>query len=597
VKPEGERPALRIRRLGEGLVNRIAAGEVVERPASVVKELAENAIDAGASAIDVVFHGGGRTLIRVSDDGIGMSADELDLAVERHATSKLADDDLVRIETLGFRGEALPSIGSVSRLRIVSRPRGGEAAHEIRVEAGRKSPVRPAGHARGTEIEVRDLFHAVPARLKFLKSERGETAEAADVVRRLALAWPSVAFSFAGSSGQLFSWTAGDRARRVEAAMGAEFMADAVAVEARRGPFTLSGLVSPPTVSRAQATHQYAFVNGRPVRDRLIAGAVRGAYAGLMAAGRHPSLVLFLDCPPEEVDVNVHPAKTEVRFRDSGFVRGLIVGAIREALAAAAPRTSAPMAASTLAAFRTLAPSALRQSFAAQAPLGIDGAGAQSGLAETQAAFEAFPVAARVDEALPPVPDHPLGVARAQLHATWIVAETRAGLILVDAHAAHERLTLERLKAERAAEGIARQPLLVPEVVDLDPVSVERLLADAPLLADAGLVIEGFGPGAVLVREVPARLAGGAIAAMLRDLAADSEALEPGGSLARRLERVLSTMACHGSVRSGRPLRAEEMNALLREMERTPNAGQCNHGRPTFVELKLADIERLFGRR
>jgi DNA mismatch repair protein MutL len=586
---------LRIRRLGEGIVNRIAAGEVVERPASVVKELAENAIDAGAQAVDVVFHGGGRTLIRVSDDGVGMSAEELELAVERHATSKLAGDDLVRIETLGFRGEALPSIGSVSRLRIVSRPRHGGAAHEIRVEAGRKSPVRPAGHGRGTEIEVRDLFHAVPARLKFLKSERGETAEAADVVRRLALAWPSVAFSFVGSSGQLFSWAAGDRLQRVRAAMGAQFMADAVAVDARRGPFALSGLVSPPTVSRPQATQQFAFVNGRPVRDRLIAGAVRGAYAGLMAAGRHPSLVLFLDCPPEEVDVNVHPAKTEVRFRDSGFVRGLIVGAIREALATSGPRAAAPMAASTLAAFRPPGSSAVRRSFEAQAPVGPSGPPAP-GLAEAQAAFEAFPVAARVAESALSPPDHPLGVARAQLHSVYIVAETAAGLVLVDAHAAHERLTLERLKAERAAEGIARQPLLIPEVVDLDPVSVERLLADAPLLAEAGLVIEGFGPGAVLVREVPAQLAGGAIALMVKDLAADSAALEPGGSLALKLERALATMACHGAVRSGRALRAEEMNALLREMERTANSGQCNHGRPTFVELKLADIERLFGR-
>jgi DNA mismatch repair protein MutL len=373
--------------------------------------------------------------------------------------------------------------------------------------------------------------------------------------------------------------------------MGGEFMADAVPVDARRGPFALSGFVSPPTVSRAQATHQYAFVNGRPVRDRLIAGAIRGAYTGLMAAGRHPSLVLFLHCPPEEVDVNVHPAKTEVRFRDSGFVRGLIVGAIRQALAAAAPRAAAPMAAATLAAFRRppVSEELARQAFAAQSPIG--------GLAESQAVFEAFPVAARVIETAPPSPDHPLGVARAQLHDTWILAETAGGLILVDAHAAHERLTLERLKAERAAEGIARQPLLVPEVVDLDPVAVERLLAEAALLAEAGLVVEGFGPGAVLVRETPARLAGGAVAEMVRDLAADSEALEPGGTLAARLERVLATMACHGSVRSGRKLRPEEMNALLREMERTPNAGQCNHGRPTFVELKLADIERLFGRR
>jgi DNA mismatch repair protein MutL len=417
------------------------------------------------------------------------------------------------------------------------------------------------------------------------------------VVRRLALAWPSVAFSFVGSSGQLFSWAAGDRMHRVRAAMGGEFMADAVAVDARRGPFALSGLVSPPAVSRAQASHQYAFVNGRPVRDRLIAGAVRGAYAGLMAAGRHPSLVLFLDCPPEEVDVNVHPAKTEVRFRDSGFVRGLVVGAIREALAASAPRSAAPMSGAMLAAFRTPAPAALRRGFEAQAPLPAAGEAARGGLAEAPAAFEAFPLAARVSRAAAPAPpDHPLGVARAQLHATYIVAETAAGFILVDAHAAHERLTLERLKAERAAEGIARQPLLIPEVVDLDPVAVERLMADAPLLAEAGLVIEGFGPGAVLVREVPARLAGGPILAMVKDLAADSEALEPGGTLARKLERVLATMACHGSVRSGRTLQAEEMNALLREMERTPNAGQCNHGRPTFVELKLADIERLFGR-
>ncbi len=584
---------MRIRRLGEGLVNRIAAGEVVERPASVVKELVENAIDAGASSVDVVFHGGGRTLIRVADDGIGMSADELDLAVERHATSKLGeDDDLVRIETLGFRGEALPSIGAVARLRIVSRPREGGDAHEIRVEAGRKSQAKPAAHGKGTEIEVRDLFHAVPARLKFLKSERAESAEAADVVRRLALAWPRVAFGFAAASGQLFSYPAADEAARVRAVMGDAFLSDAIAVSARRGPFSLRGFVSPPTVSRAQASHQYAFVNGRPVRDRLIAGAIRGAYAGLMAAGRHPSLVLFLDCPPPEVDVNVHPAKVEVRFRDPGFVRGLIVGAIREAIAAASPRSAAPMATATLSAMRPQVwqpPSALTQTFAAQAPLGF---------AEEQATFGAFPVAARVEspnEA--PVPDHPLGVARAQLHDTYIVAETASGFVLVDAHAAHERLVLERLKAERATAGIARQPLLVPHVVDVDPVSVERLCADAALLEEAGLVVEGFGPGASLVREVPAALGQGDIDGLIRDLAADSEALEPGASLARRLDHVLATMACHGSVRSGRKLRPEEMNALLREMEVTPNAGQCNHGRPTFVELKLADIERLFGRR
>jgi DNA mismatch repair protein MutL len=588
---------MRIRRLSEGIVNRIAAGEVVERPASVVKELVENALDASARHIDIVFHGGGKTLIRVSDDGSGMDADELDLAVERHATSKLADEALIRITTLGFRGEALPSIGAVARLRIVSRPEGAANGHEIRLEAGVKDPVRPAARGRGSEVEVRDLFHAVPARLKFLKAERSETAEAADVVRRLAMAHPDVAFTFTAAGGQLVDLAPQSLEQRIGEIMGREFMASAVALEQQREGLRLTGHAGLPTYHRPQASHLYLFVNGRPVRDRLMAGAVRGAYADLMMRGRYPAAALFISCSPEMVDVNVHPAKAEVRFRDPGLVRSLIVGAIRQAIAAAGPRSTARLAAGTLGAMRPMAMAAEARHGAA-----LLGSAPIFGLAEEPEPFIGFqePAADRGSLLAPPEEsclDRPLGAARAQLHDTYILAQTRGGMVIVDAHAAHERLTLERLKAERVARGIARQPLLVPEVVDLDPLAAESLAGDAALLAEAGLVLERFGPGAVIVREVPAALAGRGIGDLVKDLASDSMAGEEGRALGERLDRVLATMACHGSVRAGRRLHLAEMDALLREMESTPNSGQCNHGRPTFVELKLSDLERLFGRK
>jgi DNA mismatch repair protein MutL len=588
---------MRIRRLSEGIVNRIAAGEVVERPASVVKELVENALDAGARHIDVVFHGGGRTLIRVSDDGSGMDADELDLAVERHATSKLADEALIRITTLGFRGEALPSIGAVARLRIVSRRDGQSNGHEICLEAGVKDQVRPAARGRGSEVEVRDLFHAVPARLKFLKAERSETSEAAEMVRRLAMANPEVAFTFTAAGGQLVDLVRQSAEQRIGEIMGRDFLASAVALDEERDGVRLEGYAGLPTYHRPHASHLYLFVNGRPVRDRLMAGAVRGAYADLMMRGRHPAAALFIRCPPEMVDVNVHPAKAEVRFRDSVLVRSLIIGCLRRAIAAAGPRSTPRLAAGAFGAMRPMAlavESRHGAALLASAPL--------PGLAEEPDPFIGFeePAADHGPPFAPPEEafvDRPLGAARAQLHDTYILAQTRAGMVIVDAHAAHERLTLERLKAEHAARGVVRQPLLVPEVVDLEPLAAECLARDAAMLAEAGLVLERFGPGAVIVREVPAALAGRRIADLVRDLASDSMAGEEGCSLAERLDRLLATIACHGSVRAGRRLHLSEMDALLREMEVTPNSGQCNHGRPTFIELKLSDLERLFGRK
>jgi len=588
---------MRIRRLSEGIVNRIAAGEVVEGPASVVKELVENALDAGARHIDIVFHGGGRTLIRVSDDGSGMDADELDLAVERHATSKLADEALIRITTLGFRGEALPSIGAVARLRIVSRRDGQPNGHEICLEAGVKDQVRPAARGRGSEVEVRDLFHVVPARLKFLKAERSETAEAAETVRRLAMAHPEVAFTFNAAGGQLVDLVRQSAEQRIGEIMGRDFLASAVALDQERDGVRLEGYAGLPTYHRPQASHLHLFVNGRPVRDRLMASAVRGAYADLMMRGRHPAAALFILCPPEMVDVNVHPAKAEVRFRDPALVRSLIIGSVRHAIAAAGPRSTSRLAAGAFGAMRPMGMAIEARhgtAILASAPL--------PGLAEEQQPFIGFqePAADHGPPFAPPEEasvDRPLGAARAQLHDTYILAQTRAGLVIVDAHAAHERLTLERLKAEQAARGVVRQPLLVPEVVDLEPLAAECLARDAGILAEAGLALERFGRGAVIVREVPAALAGRGIADLVRDLASDSMAGEEGRSLTERLDRVLATIACHGSVRAGRRLHLSEMDALLREMEVTPNSGQCNHGRPTFVELKLSDLERLFGRK
>jgi len=578
---------MRIRRLPEGIANRIAAGEVIERPASVVKELAENAIDAGASSIDIVFHGGGRSLIRVGDDGTGITAEELDLAVERHATSKLADDDLVRILSLGFRGEALPSVGAVSRMRITSRRRGESEAAMIAVEAGRKSGTSPAALASGTVVEVRDLFYAVPARLKFLRSPRAETAEAADVVRRLALATPEVAWSFTSEERNLIDFAAdGDRQRRWSRVLGREAADNSFQIDRLRENVEVLGLASLPSFHRGQANQQYFFVNGRAVRDKLLAGAVKAAYADVLMRGRFPAVALFLACPPEFVDVNVHPAKAEVRFRDPGLVRGLIIAAIRDGLARDGRRTSTTLAGEAARVFRGGVPQASREtidrSFSGFAPSGFAEDPEPSGLT---AALERNG------------PEHPLGAARAQLHENYILSQTNDGIIIIDQHAAHERLVYERMKSELQSGGLVTQALLVPEVVDLDAASAERLSGAAALLASAGLVLDRFGDTAVLVREVPAALAGAGIAVLVRDIADDLAELGSSATLAERVNHILATTACHHSVRSGRRLKPEEMDALLREMERTPNSGHCNHGRPTYIELKLADIERLFGRR
>jgi len=593
-----------IRLLPETVVNRIAAGEVVERPASVVKELVENSIDAGARQIDVVVRDGGRTFLSVADDGRGMAADELALAVERHATSKLPDDDLTHIDTLGFRGEALPSIGAVSRLILTSRPSGADAAWMLTVEGGRKSGPKPAAQPPGTRIEVRDLFFATPARLKFLKAERTEFGHVLETLQRLAMAHPEIGFSLSDGSRRALNLAAetGDlfqsRLGRLAAIMGRDFAENALPVEAEREGIRLSGHVGLPTLNRSTAAMQFLFVNGRPVRDKLFFGAVRGAYRDFLAADRHPLLALFLELPPETVDVNVHPAKTEVRFRDSGLVRGLIVGAVKHALAEAGHRAATTVGAAALGAAR-LHGGPAPASYAFRPP--------PRGLAERAATYHAplpdlhTPPAGRpADEESsldPPAGNFPLGVARGQLHATYIVAQTADGIVIVDQHAAHERLVHERILAALSGDGVPRQGLLIPEVVELDEAAAGRLLTRVVELAELGLVVEGFGPGAVVVRETPAALGEVDIQGLVRDLAADLSEMEETLSLRDRLAEVCATLACHGSIRAGRRLNAAEMNALLREMERTPHSGQCSHGRPTYVELKISDIERLFGRR
>jgi len=587
-------PARLIRRLDEATINRIAAGEVIERPAAAVKELVENAIDAGASHVDVVLEEGGRRLIAVTDDGCGMTPAELALAVERHATSKLPDDDLTRIATLGFRGEALPSIGAVARLGILSRPAGADSAWRILIEGGAVAAPEPAAHPPGTRVEVRDLFFATPARLKFLKGERAEFGHAMDAVRRLAMAHPGIGFTLAdGSRVALRLSPTLDRLSRVAAVIGDDFAANAVIIEAEREGVRLSGHAGLPTYHRATAQAQYLFVNGRPVKDRLLVGALRGAYADVLAYDRHAVAALFLTLDPDLVDVNVHPAKTEVRFRDAGLVRGLIVGAIRHALAQAGHRVASTASAATLGAFRPGAYASPPPSASSFVPRGMAEA-----LAEYHAPlFPTAPVARAETAAEADAVDHPLGAARAQLHGTYIVAQTADGVVIVDQHAAHERLTFEKLKAALEDRGVPRQTLLLPEVVELDEPAAARLLARGHELAAFGLIVEGFGPGAVVVREAPAVLADGDLKGLVRDLADELEGFGGTEALGNRLDAVLSRMACHGSVRAGRALNVTEMNALLREMECTPRAGQCTHGRPTYVELKRHDIERLFGRR
>ena len=619
-----------IRRLPETLINQIAAGEVVERPAAAVKELVENAIDAGATRIDVLVRDGGRTAITIIDDGSGMSAADLALAVERHATSKLPDGDLEAVATLGFRGEALPSIGAVSRLTLTSRQRGADSAWAITVEGGAVGAVVPAAHPQGTRVEVRDLFYAVPARLKFLKAPRTEQDHIEDVLQRLAMAHPEIAFSFtAGEGGKAaLRYAAGQgdlldvRLGRLAAVLGRDFGDSAVAVNGARDGMSLTGFVGLPTFNRPTSREQYLYVNGRPVRDKLLFGAVRGAYGDLMPRDRHPALVLFLELPGCEVDVNVHPAKTEVRFRDGQSVRGLMVGAIRQALAGAGPAVAPSVSGAALDVLAPRpAPTPSTTSGGYRPSYGGGGYGGGGygagysqppppvprGLAESSFAWQApltpagRPMTPEADTAQPPPEPaaFPLGVARAQLHNTYIVAETAEGVVLVDQHAAHERLVYEKLKAALldGERSLPAQGLLMPEVVEVGESAARRLLARAGELSRLGLGLESFGVGAVLVREVPALLGRADAGALVRDLADQLAELGDAPALRDRLDEVCASMACHGSVRAGRSLSAEEMNALLRQMEQVPHSGQCSHGRPTYIELKRADIERLFERR
>ena len=612
-----------IRRLPETLVNQIAAGEVVERPAAAVKELVENALDAGARHIDVVLRDGGRALIAVTDDGCGMTPDELTLAVERHATSKLPDDDLVHISSLGFRGEALPSIGAVARLTVTSRPADAEEAWALTVEGGKLGTPAPAAHPKGTRVEVRDLFFATPARLKFLKTARTEVSHTQDTLNRLAMAHPQVGFTLsdgerkliglAPAEGELFE----GRLKRLAALMGREFGDNALPIDALREGVRLTGYVGLPTLNRGNAQHQYLFVNGRPVRDKLLYGAIRGAYQDFLARDRHPLVALFVELPPEEVDVNVHPAKAEVRFRDPGLVRGLIVSATRHALAQAGHRASTTVSDTALGALRPQAspgggPAAYQGSWGqprSTLPRGLaeaaaayhapmpQAAGSLPGLDAAPAAVAAQAQTLAREASEPAAEQYPLGAARAQLHGTYVVAQTADGIVIVDQHAAHERLVYERMKQQLGESGVKRQMLLLPEVVELEESAAARVAERAGELEELGLVVEAFGPGAIVVREVPALLGEVDVAGLIRDLADELAELGEALALKERLEHVCGTLACHGSVRAGRRLNAEEMNALLRQMEATPHSGQCNHGRPTYVELKLADIEKLFGRR
>jgi DNA mismatch repair protein MutL len=642
---------LPIRQLSPQTVNRIAAGEVIERPASVVKELVENAIDAGARDIEIVTVAGGLSLIRVTDDGSGMAADDLALCVERHATSKLNEEDLFDIRSLGFRGEALPSIGSIARLEIKSKLPGTGEGLMLAVERGRKSAIKPAALNAGTVVEVRDLFSATPARLKFMKSERAENMAIAETVKRLAMAHPEVGFVLqtgeraplqlprcpAGSDGLL------ERLGRI---MGREFLEDALPVEGGgsgpSGPMRVTGFAGLPTLHRNDSSQQYLFVNGRPVKDKLLIGAVKAGYGDLIPKGRSPYLALFLEVTPADLDVNVHPTKAEVRFRDAGRVRALLIGAVRQALESAGHRASAQGGVLTVESFEVGAlstsplvgevPRSGGGGDSETAPFGIpptpnptpQGGGESHGLPHVQAELgyakmgggeyaagfhESFQApfapfdAPSADARAHAVPvredllERPLGAARAQVHENYIVAQTREGLVIVDQHAAHERLVYERLKASLAHGGVARQGLLIPVIVSLDAGEAALLLEKSDELAELGLALEGFGPGAVAVRETPALLGDTNVEGLVKDLAAEIAAEGTARALKDRLEAIASRMACHGSVRSGRRLTGEEMNALLRQMEATPYSGQCNHGRPTYVSLKLSDIERLFGRR
>ena len=601
--PHRMRPEIKL--LDEAAINRIAAGEVVERPASAVKELVENALDAGAKRITVDYAAGGKVLIRVTDDGCGMTADDLPLAVARHATSKIDGSDLLNIRSFGFRGEALASLGSVGRLTLTSRAAGAEGA-SLTVNGGRMGPVRPAGAVQGTVVELRDLFYATPARLKFLRTDRAEAGAISDVLRRLAMAEPQVGFALnevtegeAPRSLLRLDPENGDffdaLQRRLTRMLGADFTDNALRIDVEREGLRLSGYAALPTYSRGSSVQQFVFVNGRPVLDRLLLGALRVAYLDVLSRDRYPAAVLNLICDPERVDVNVHPAKSEVRFRDPEAARSLIITGLRTALTGAGHRASSTVAGATLAALRPEAQSpdqpriyqmdrpsgaSLSRAFALQAP---------SGFAEAPAPYEAQPA--------PQENTFPLGAARAQVHENYIIAQTQTGIVIVDQHAAHERLVYERLKRQRDETGIKAQALLIPEIIELGADDAARLLAIAADLAALGLTIEPFGGHAIAVRETPAILGNVSARTLVQDVLDELADQGDSPSLLAKMDAILSRMACHGSIRSGRQMRAEEMNALLREMEDTPLSGQCNHGRPTYVELKLSDIERLFGRR
>ena len=589
-----------IRQLNETAINQIAAGEVVERPASAIKELVENAIDAGASRIDVDYADGGKRLIQVTDNGCGIASEDLALAMSRHATSKIDGSDLLNIQSFGFRGEALPSLGAVGKLTLTSRTATGSGA-ELQVMGGQLSPVRPAAMQPGTRATLRDLFYATPARLKFLRSDRAEAQAIADVVKRLAMAEPAIAFSLRDTvtdrmvfqvqaeQGDMFSALRG----RLGQIMGRDFVDNAIAVDAEREGINLTGFAGLPTYSRGAAVAQYLFVNGRPVRDKLLLGAFRGAYADFLSRDRHPAVALFVECDPTLVDVNVHPAKSEVRFREPAMVRGLIVSGLRHALAEAGHRASTTVSSAALGAF-TPEPTGQPRVYQMDRPRNAPG---YSGLAETATMFEPQP-SARVEEDAPQVEaqHRPLGAARAQLHENYILSQTEDGLVIVDAHAAHERLVYEKLKAQMANTGVGAQALLIPEVISLSEGDMALLMEQNATLSQMGLSIEPFGQGAVAVQSVPALLGHVDVQRLVLDIV---DELSDGGtqqSLQTQLDAILSRVACHGSVRTGRRMQADEMNALLREMEATPHSGQCNHGRPTYVSLAMSDIEKLFGR-
>ncbi|MGZ8361525.1 MAG: DNA mismatch repair endonuclease MutL [Allosphingosinicella sp.] len=606
-----------IRRLPEQLVNRIAAGEVVERPASALKELVENAVDARATRVVVSLAGGGIGRIEVADDGLGMAPDELALALERHATSKLPGDDIDQVQTLGFRGEALPSIASVARLRLESRVRGADGWSRS-VDNGRLEGEGPAALPPGTRVTVEELFGKVPARRKFLRSERSEYAACLDVVKRLAMARPDIGFSLDHDGRRILSVPPGeDRPARVAALTDRALADNSLGIDYVRGNARLGGVAGLPTFNRGVADHQYLFVNGRPVKDRLLIGAVRAAYQDLLARDRHPVLALFIDVPGDEVDVNVHPAKTEVRFRDPAGIRGLIVGGLRHALDAAGHRSAQRPSATALGNWQAEAPSPpwgegwgegvgpsqyrlhdpRSRAYGGTRSPSPSPPGGEGALSDHRPDFAPQ---ARAEVATEPPPDaaaHPLGVARGQVAATYIVAEAEDGLVLVDQHAAHERLVLERMRRAMANGGVARQALLLPEVVELDEPGCDRIEARAAELAELGLEVERFGPRAVLVRATPALLGAGDVRGLVTDLADELGAFDEALSLKEKIDHVAATMACHGSVRAGRILSVAEMNALLREMEVTPHSGQCNHGRPTWVKLAHGDIEKLFGRK